>query len=778
MELSDAIEPDPSNSESHRWLLELLLDAGLSKYYSKLTNDLQVTKLAHFDYVSEDDLIQIGLSKPAARRLLAAVRKRKSFVTYLKNRFVNKLLPSQSSNHFVKKHSHSSFSNNTTSFPLSPQQSNNVTSTHGNSDPCRLSCLINSKDIQVKEDLGRGVHGFVRKGEWTAPNGRVIDVALKVLRKDAVSDPGSSFNELVKEISVMHQLNHPNIIQLYGVVLSSPMMMVTELAPLGNLRDWLRKGCNSTPISQLINFGYQISQGMQYLESRRFVHRDLAARNVFLGQGRKVLIGDLGLMRSIPNEENHYVMSERTKIPYPWCAPESLKFKQFSSKSDVYMFGVTLWEIFSFGKEPWLGLNLTEILEKISTKDKRLPCPDACPSMVYQTMLQCWNVDFSDRPDFSALFQYLSTSYPLEVQFEGISKLENTSKFKPVDVEMHSKLLKCQVNDRILVIDGQPEKYWWKGQNQRSFEIGWFALSSTKWLTPKRIPEYISLPLKNSCVHTGHLGQKGRWGDPAFIDPMFLKNPMHPDDVKAMGNCRLSSKPLGCRQPMKSSSSSSKAKKKLSRLFGMNGHLQNQILPPPSSYNKFTNDLDSVSNALMRTRLSIGGCSGEGRISKHCKNIESNVEGDKKSSCKAGVDDGPPLIDLSDDTVVQYGKRCNSVSDIMFNSGCGVTASSSQPRISLIDMEDFPEQRVPIARPRSATNVNRSEETYNEINEEENYNLSCGSWNTGTFDGTIYNEYSAYYCPPDEAAAGSALETTTVSGQGVPTSVGFEHANK
>lgn len=218
------------------WLDEVLEEVGLKQFSAKLTNDLQLTKISHFDFVTEDDLINLGMSRPAAKRLIAAIRKRKSFVTALKNKIVNKLIPNTNSTSCSKnfKAPHDNLVNNLT---------NGIghTSSDTNSEFKRLTCLINSQDIQIKEDIGHGVHGFVKKGEWTAPNGRVIEVALKILRKDVMSEPGASFNDFVKEISVMHQLNHPNIIKLYGVVLSSPMMMVTELAPLGNLRDRLKK---------------------------------------------------------------------------------------------------------------------------------------------------------------------------------------------------------------------------------------------------------------------------------------------------------------------------------------------------------------------------------------------------------------------------------------------------------------------------------------------------------------------------------------------------------
>jgi serine/threonine protein kinase len=96
---------------------------------------------------------------------------------------------------------------------------------------------------------------------------------------------------------------------------------------------------------------------MAYLELKRFIHRDLACRNVMMVSVDRVKIGDFGLMRALPQEDDCYVMAERKKVPFPWCAPESLKSRQFSHASDTWMFGVTLWEMFTFGEEPWIGLN-------------------------------------------------------------------------------------------------------------------------------------------------------------------------------------------------------------------------------------------------------------------------------------------------------------------------------------------------------------------------------------------------------------------------------------
>ncbi|KFQ16129.1 Activated CDC42 kinase 1, partial [Leptosomus discolor] len=147
--------------------------------------------------------------------------------------------------------------------------------------------------------------------------------------------------------------------------------------------------------------------GMAYLESKRFIHRDLAARNILLASNELVKIGDFGLMRALPKNDDHYVMQEHRKVPFAWCAPESLKTRTFSHASDTWMFGVTLWEMFTYGQEPWIGLNGSQILHKIDKEGERLPRPEDCPQDVYNVMLQCWAHKPEDRPTFVALRDFL-----------------------------------------------------------------------------------------------------------------------------------------------------------------------------------------------------------------------------------------------------------------------------------------------------------------------------------------------------------------------------------
>lgn len=495
---SDAGSSAASEDAGVEWLYEILREVQLEQFFMKIRDELQVTRPRHFDFVQTEDLEKIGMGKPAARRLLDTVKKHRA--SQWKRNLLNRLLP-------VK----------TRGSPHQPQQSSSVViGASPTGDLSTLTCLINEKDVTLASKLGDGSFGVVVRGEWDAPDGRTIPVAVKILKEDALSQPGA-FEDFMKEVNAMQQLRHPNLIQLFGVVLSAPLMMVTELAPLGSLRDYLRKQCRRLPVSRLVEYAVQVANGMAFLESRHFIHRDLAARNVLLAAANAVKIGDFGLMRALPSHEDCYVMAEQKKVPFPWCAPESLKSRHFSHASDTWMFGVTLWETFSFGQEPWVGLSGAQILQRIDQLGERLPQPEACPGDVYQLMLQCWAHAPADRPTFPALKDFLLEARPPVLR--ALRTVQETGR------------LELEPGDLVEVLDGRPEHHWWRGQSQRTFRIGQFPRGACESLS-RVSPRDISRPLRNSFIHTGHMDVSGRtWGNPGSIDELYLRNPMEPPDL-------------------------------------------------------------------------------------------------------------------------------------------------------------------------------------------------------------------------------------------------------
>lgn len=260
---------------------------------------------------------------------------------------------------------------------------------------------INTKHIKKGTEIGQGEYGSVLKGTLTEYKGKKqkIDVAIKMFHDESVENRQNFLSEAV----VMQFLDHECIVKLLGVCEGPPLMLVEEYLPKGSMLDFLLDYPNDVRVKpDLYLWASQIAYGMMYLETKQLVHRDLAARNILIKDKKQVKISDFGLSRATGAGSDYYKASHGGRWPIKWYAPESVNYGHFSHASDVWSFGITLWEMFSFGESPYGDKKGIEVVQYIE-RGKRLEKPERCPDIVYQTMLSCWKVEPTERPTFREL---------------------------------------------------------------------------------------------------------------------------------------------------------------------------------------------------------------------------------------------------------------------------------------------------------------------------------------------------------------------------------------
>jgi len=258
--------------------------------------------------------------------------------------------------------------------------------------------------IHLKEEIGQGAFGLVRKAEVKNEKGESTVVAVKMLKEDHTEN---ELLGLVKEVEIMKMVGrHENIVNLLGVCsqpLGQPLLVVLEFAHLGNLREFVQKRRLPGELcfkQMLVNIT-QVARGMEYLASRHCVHRDLAARNVLVTEHGVAKVADFGLARDLEGG-NYYRKVGEARLPVLWMSPESLFEGVSSTKSDVWSFGVLIWEVITWGERPYPGLCPSAVVELVK-EGHRMERPHHCPPSLYSLMLDCWDGEEGGRPDWAEL---------------------------------------------------------------------------------------------------------------------------------------------------------------------------------------------------------------------------------------------------------------------------------------------------------------------------------------------------------------------------------------
>ncbi|KAF1746939.1 hypothetical protein GCK72_023397 [Caenorhabditis remanei] len=516
-------------------VLELLRKAQLDDYTNKFVFIFNVRRFDHFSHVRDKDMQSIGMQQQQIRQFHEQVLK-------MSREMWNRSDPKQV-------------------YVASDQSTPNQSSIDE-------KALIPNEQIKLFELLGEGSFAVVKRGTWTQSNGQRVEVAVKILRDISPN----IMDDLRVEASHLLKLQHPSLIRLYGIV-RQPAMMVFELCEGGSLLDRLRDDKKPIPlVSRLHDYCSQIAKALQFLESKHCVHRDVAARNILLARDEKtVKICDFGLMRALKENEQMYTMAPQKKVPFAWCPPEALRHRKFSHASDVWSYGVTIWELFTFGEEPWVGCRAIDVLKNIDAGE-RLEKPKYCSNRIYQIMTDCWKSNPAERCKFSAIREDLKAA-----MFLDATARETYNSIQP-------GALILAKGDEVVVVENTGQD--WFGQNKKNQKFGTFprsvvfaqtnhAVAAASAVTPQKIPtaptirmrpeqslqptplaytskplnnntktslndrtSRISMPVAGSFIHTGHGDPLGgqSWGNPSTIDDTYLKNPVKGVPLSSMSN--------------------------------------------------------------------------------------------------------------------------------------------------------------------------------------------------------------------------------------------------
>lgn len=263
---------------------------------------------------------------------------------------------------------------------------------------------IDPTHLTFVQEVGSGQFGLVKLACWQGTR----KVAVKMIREGMMSE-----EDFVEEAQVLMKLSHPKLVQLLGVCTQQvPIFLVFEFMENGSLNDFLRRNRGTLTRSTALGMCQDVCEGMEYLEASNFIHRDLAARNCLVGESLVVKVSDFGMTRFVLDDQ--YTSSSGTKFPVKWSAPEVFRYGRYSSKSDVWSYGVLVWEVFSEGKTPFEHLSNSDAVEEISN-GLRLFKPKLSSEKVYQFMNSCWQENPELRPSFCQLMKEITDIAEIEV---------------------------------------------------------------------------------------------------------------------------------------------------------------------------------------------------------------------------------------------------------------------------------------------------------------------------------------------------------------------------
>ena len=299
----------------------------------------------------------------------------------------------------------------------------------------RYPCLsddeweIDRRQIRLIRRLGAGQFSEV----WEGLRNGTTAVAVKTLKTGTMSP-----QEFLQEAALMKKLRHPKLIQLYAVCTKEePIFIITELMKYGSLWEYLQGEGRSLQQNQLIDMSAQVAAGIAYLETQNYIHRDLRARNILVGDHMMCKVADFGLARVI--DKDVYEAESGAKFPIKWTAPEVALYKRFTIKSDIWSFGIVLYEIITYGRFPYPGMTNAEVLEKLP-QGYRMGCPANCPKKLHDIMLECWKENPANRPTFGSLQFQLEEFYTARYHCpENFGSLSNGNELSSQGNELSSQ---------------------------------------------------------------------------------------------------------------------------------------------------------------------------------------------------------------------------------------------------------------------------------------------------------------------------------------------------